>query len=394
MRAIVLEADWDPRPGYPVSEQEIATHKANMACGAWRNPRFSATILDDPSPGPGEVVIRVGACGVCGSDTHCYESDEDGYVIFSGPARLPVVPGHEYAGEVVALGAGVSSLAEGDLVTAEGMITCGTCDTCRQGNPNQCPNLEMVGFSTHGAYAEFIVVEARFCWKLDGVAARTQDSQRTLELGALVEPLACAYNGIFVAGRGMRPGAHVAVHGCGPIGLGAIALARTAGAATITAFDVVPERCAVALSCGADASFDPAALRAAGSSPAEAVLEATRGSGADLQLECAGAAGQTLPEIEQSFAPGGQMIYLGRTGERAPVMLDVLVSNAASIVGSRGHAGHGCFPRIIRLLEQDRLVVEPMITARRPFDEALSAVEQSCLRTDGKILLVFASPGD
>ena len=247
----------------------------------------------------------------------------------------------------------------------------------------------MVGVSQHGAYAEYVVIEARFCWKLDGVAERTGDVQRTLELGALVEPLGCAYNGIFVAGRGMRPGAHVAIHGCGPIGLSAIALARAAGAATITAFDIVPERLAVALACGADQALNPHDLAASGHSPSQAVLEASRGQGADLQVECAGAAHQTLPEIERSFAPGGQMIYLGRTGERAPVMLDVLVSGAASIAGSRGHAGQGCFPRIIRLLEQDRLPIDPMITTRRPFDEALDAVEQSCSRTDGKILLVF-----
>ncbi len=389
MKAILLDADWDPRPDYPLTEAESASRLARMASATWRNPRFIETTLDDPTPGPGEVVVRVGACGVCGSDTHCYESDEEGYVIFSGPARLPVVPGHEYAGEVVAVGTDVHQLVPGDLVTAEGMLYCGRCAICREGRPNQCPNLHMVGFSSHGAYAEYITVEERFCWKLGGLAEKTGDVQRTLELGALVEPLACAYNGMFVAGRGMRPGAHVAVYGCGPIGLSAIALARTAGAATITAFDIVQARCDVALSCGADSAHNPIELSANGTSPTEIVLQATRGAGADLQVECAGAALTTLPEIERCFAPGGTMIYLGRTGERAPVMLDILVSGAASIVGSRGHAGQGCFPRIIRLLEENRLPIAPMITARRPFSEALEALEQSCNRIDGKILLVY-----
>ena len=187
----------------------------------------------------------------------------------------------------------------------------------------------------------------------------------------------------------MRPGDHVAVYGCGPIGLGAIALARAAGAASVTAFDVSDERIALARSCGADAAFNSRALELAGSSPAEQLLEVTRGQGADIQVEAAGAALHTMPEIERSFAPGGKMIYLGRTGEKVPVMLDVLVSGAARIVGSRGHAGMGCFPRIIRLLEQGLLPVEPMITARRPFSEALGALEQSCSRTDGKILLTY-----
>lgn len=83
------------------------------------------------------------------------------------------------------------------------------------------------------------------------------------------------------------------------------------------------------------------------------------------------------------------MIYLGRTGERAPVMLDVLVTGAASIAGSRGHVGMGCFPRVIRLLERQALPIEPMITSRRPFAEFFGAIEQSCDRTDGKILLVY-----
>ena len=389
MRAILLEADWEPRGDYAVTPEEAQSRKARMASQVWRNPRFASAVVDDPEPGPGEVIVQVKRCGVCGSDTHCYETDEDGYVIFSGPVQLPVIPGHEYSGVVVAVGAGVRELEAGDLVAAEGMLHCGVCSACRTGQPNQCPHLDMVGFSSPGAYADLIRVEERFCWKLNQLAESEGSADRALELGALVEPISCSYNGIFVAAEGMRPGDHVAVYGCGPIGLGAIALARAAGAASFTAFDVSDERIALARSCGADAAFNSRALELAGSSPAEQLLEVTRGQGADIQVEAAGAALHTMPEIERSFAPGGKMIYLGRTGEKVPVMLDVLVSGAARIVGSRGHAGMGCFPRIIRLLEQGLLPVEPMITARRPFSEALGALEQSCSRTDGKILLTY-----
>ncbi|MCP4809245.1 MAG: alcohol dehydrogenase catalytic domain-containing protein [Proteobacteria bacterium] len=383
MKAIVLEADWAPREGFAITDAERVARKATGSA-VWQNPRFAARSLDDPTPGHNEVVVQVRACGVCGSDTHCYETDEQGYIIFSGPVSLPVVPGHEYTGEVVAVGKGVRELAVGDLVAAEGMLNCGVCTVCRTGRPNQCPHLEMVGFSSPGAYAEYITVDERFCWKLDGLATALGSAQAALEIGALVEPISCSYNGIFVAGRGMRPGDHVAVYGAGPIGLGAIALARASGAASITAFDVSAERNALALACGADAAHDPRDV-----DPAEAVLEATRGLGADLQVEAAGAAVQTMPSIERSFAPGGQMIYLGRTGERAPVMLDVLVTGAASIAGSRGHVGMGCFPRVIRLLEREALPVQPMITSRRPFDDFFAAIEKSCERTDGKILLVY-----
>jgi scyllo-inosose 3-dehydrogenase len=187
----------------------------------------------------------------------------------------------------------------------------------------------------------------------------------------------------------MRPGDHVAVFGAGPIGLGAIALARAAGAATVSAFDIAPERLDVALACGADEAWDPRALVRDGSSPSDVIRRLSSGWGADVLVEAAGAALQTMPEIEKAFAPGGQMIYLGRTGERAPVMLDVLVTGAAGIVGSRGHVGMGCFPQIVRLMEHDRIAVEPMITSRRPFSEFHEALSQSCERVDGKIMLTY-----
>jgi len=389
MKAIVLEADWDPRPGYVPTPAEESSGKATMACHVWRNPRFASASLPDPTPGPTEVVIQVKACGVCGSDTHCYETDGDGYIIFSGPVKLPVVPGHEYTGEVVATGSKVRELAVGDLVACEGMLNCNVCEACRTGHPNQCPYLEMVGFSSPGAYAEFITSEERFCWKLNGIAEHLGDTQRALELGALVEPISCSFNGIFVAGGGMRPGDHVAVFGAGPIGLGAIALARAAGAASVIAFDVAEARLPVALACGADEAHNPATLAAAGSGPAEVLRRVTRGWGADILVEAAGAAVHTMPEIERSFAPGGKMIYLGRTGEHAPVMLDVLVSGAASIVGARGHNGMGCFPQVIRLLERGLIRAEPMITARMHFGETLAALEKSCARTDGKIMMYY-----
>ena len=389
MKVILLEADWDPRPSYPITPQEIESRKAIMASEVWRNPRYAEATVADPTPGHGEVVIKVRACGVCGSDTHCYETDPDGYIIFSGPVSLPVIPGHEYAGEVVTVGPGVRNLRIGDLVAAEGMLNCGVCESCRTGHPNQCPHLDMVGFSSPGAYAEYVKVEERFCWSLNGLAEEVGDAQKALELGALVEPISCPYNGIFVAAGGMRPGDHVAVFGAGPIGLGAIALARAAGAATIIAFDISAERNQLAIACGADEAHDPRALASTGTSPAEEIRRITKGWGADILVECAGAATQTMPEIEKSFAPGGKMVYLGRTGERVPVMLDVLVSGAATIVGARGHAGNGCFPQVIRLLEHGRIPVAPMITDRKPFSDFMSALHQSCARTDGKIMIHY-----
>ena len=383
MYALTLEAEWAPRPGYQPTPAELRSRKARMASAAYRHPKLVPGERPDPSPGPHEVLIAVQTVGVCGSDTHCYETDDEGYVIFSGPARFPEVLGHEYAGEIVAVGAEVRHLRPGMLVAAEGMLYCGVCEACRKGLFNQCPSLDMVGFSSPGAYADYIVAHEKHCWSVDGVAEHLGDRRAALERAALIEPTGCSYNGMFVVAGGLKPGSHVAVWGCGPIGLAAIALARVAGAATVAAFDVSPARVEVARRLGADVALD---LRD-GADAAEAVRELTRGWGADMVVEAAGAAVHTMPAIERALAPAGTVVYLGRTGERAPVMLDELVSGASRIVGARGHAGGGVFPNIIRLMERGLLDLSPMITTRMGLHEADAAVRRSATREDAKIML-------
>lgn len=386
MNAIVMSADWEPRAGYALTEREQQTGKATMASQVFRHPRFTPQVVPDPTPKPDEVLLKVRACGVCGSDTHCYEHDPEGYVLFSGPVRLPCIVGHEYTAEVIEVGSEIRNLRKGDLVAAEGMLYCGVCEACRIGRPNQCPHLDMVGFSSPGAYAEYVTAKERFLWKINGLADRFGDAQRACEVAALIEPIACSYNGMFVSAGGMKPGSHVAVFGLGPIGLGAVALARAAGAASVIGFETMPERCAVARAMGADLALDPRSC-----SPAEVIREHTDGWGADMIVEAAGAAVQTMPQIERAFAAGGKMVYLGRTGLRAPVLLDVLVTQAASISGARGHAGGGCFPNILRMMERGRIEVAPMITTRFPFSRAMDAVRKSTDRTDGKVMIDYTA---
>ncbi len=383
MKAVVMRADWEPRPDARLDETQLRTRKA-PANLVWRRPTFSWEEVGLPAPGVGEVLLRIRRCGVCGSDTHCYETDDAGYVLFSGPTRLPCVVGHEYSAEVVELGKGVQNLRVGDLVCAEGMLGCGVCEACRVGRPNQCPRLEMVGFSAPGAFAEYVVANERFLWNLAPLADRLGSAAAALELAALVEPIGCAFNGMFVSSTPAPPGGWVGVFGCGPIGLGAVALARAAGAAGIAAFDVVPERCALALELGADIALHPGEC-----DPADVLRTMSGGWGADMIVEAAGAAQLTMPFIERAFAPGGRMVYLGRTGQRAPVLLDVLVTQAAGIVGARGHVGGGCFPRILRLMERGRLPVRSMITCRLPFAHTLEALVQSTDRRNGKVLVDY-----
>lgn len=389
MKALLLEADWDPRPRYAVTEAERASGKATVASEVWRHPRLEVRVVDDPSPAPDEVVVEVRACGVCGSDTHCYETDPDGYILFSGPTRLPCVLGHEYAGRVVAAGRDVKELRVGDLVTAEGMLWCGLCDACRAGHVNQCRRLEMVGFSAPGAFASYISVRERYCWRIDDIAEAVGDADTACEIAALIEPAGCSYNGMFISAGGFKPGAYCVIHGAGPIGLGAILMARAGGASLVVVFDVSDARLELARTLGADHVFNSRTLAAQGRRPHELVRELTRGEGADIQVEAAGAATVTMPEIERCFAPAGKMVYLGRTGQTAPVFLDTLVSGANKIVGARGHAGYGVYPHIIRLVRSGQAPLHKMITSRFPFDRVLDAIVKSTDRLDGKVMVTF-----
>jgi threonine dehydrogenase-like Zn-dependent dehydrogenase len=227
-----------------------------------------------------------------------------------------------------------------------------------------------------------VATPARCCFPIDALAERLGDVQRACEIASLVEPGRLLVQRHLRRRWGMRPGAHVAVFGCGPIGLGAVALARAAGARPSPAFDEKPSRLRVATALGADRAM------ATGPGAADVLREVTGGWGIDLAIEAAGAASKTLPEIERSIAPRGTLLYLGRTGDRVPVTLDHFVTQAARIVGARGHAGGGVFPDLLRLLVADRLDLAPMITARLPLARGAQALERSRSREDAKILLV------
>lgn len=384
MRALVADADWRPRKTYSLSEEEKKRKRAIVGSQVWQNPRLEIKNVPTPNIAYDEVLIRVMSCGICGSDTHTYETDSEGYIIFSGLTKLPCILGHEFSGVVEKTGNKVAGLKKGDWVAVESVMWCGMCQSCRSGVPNQCRHVELMGLSSDGAFAELAVVSERYCWKINDLRDRYEEED-VFELGALIEPVGCSYNGMFVAGGGFNPGATVAIYGAGPIGLGAVAMARTAGASLIIAFDVAEERLKIAREMGADYTFNIKSMN--GFDPADKVMELTRGWGADIQVEAAGAAPQTIPQMEKSLSSQGKIIYLGRAATSTPMYLDVLVSGANKIIGARGHAGYGIFPYIIRLLASGKLNLEPMITTRYPFERVMDAIKSSSTRMDGKILV-------
>ncbi|HEY1127068.1 MAG TPA: alcohol dehydrogenase catalytic domain-containing protein, partial [Actinomycetota bacterium] len=168
--------------------------------------------LTTPKPGPGEVLIRVGAAGICGSDLELMQGTRPAAYV-----RYPVVPGHEWAGTVAQVGPGVSGLASGDPVVAEGFRSCGACDRCREGRTNLClAEYAETGFTHQGAFAELICVPARLVHRLPAGS--------DLEAAALLEPAACVAGGLLEAE--LRPGLRIAVIGAGTLGLLAVSLLR------------------------------------------------------------------------------------------------------------------------------------------------------------------------
>ena len=384
MKALVVDAEWKPRDNYQLSTIEEEQRRAFVGSQVWRNPSFNIKEVPTPDIRDDEVLIRVKTCGICGSDTHLYETDDDGYIIFSGLTKLPCVLGHEFSGVIEKAGSRVNHLKPGDKVAVESIMWCGSCETCRSGAPNQCSHVELLGLSSDGAFAEFAAVNERYCWKINDLSKIYKDDT-VFDLGSLIEPVGCAYNGMFISGGGFKPGSVVVVYGSGPIGLGAVVLARAAGASLVVAFDVNDERVKIAREMGADHAFNVNALN--GNNPADIVMELTRGAGADIQVEAAGAAPKTIPHMEKSLAANGKIIYLGRAVTSTAMDLDVLVSGANKVIGARGHAGYGIFPYIIKMLASGRLDIDKMITAKYPFDKVIDALEASTERVDGKILI-------
>lgn len=372
-----------PRKGYHLTEDEKVRKRAIIGSQVWRNPHFEIKNVPTPNIHGDEVLIKVKSCGICGSDTHLYETDEEGYIIFSGLTKLPCILGHEFSGIVEKIGNRVTTLKVGDKVSVESIMWCGVCPSCRSGNPNQCRNIELMGLSSDGAFAEYVAVNERYCWIINSLMD-VYSEEEIFDIGALIEPVGCAYNGIFIAGGGFKPGATVVVYGAGPIGLGAIELSKIAGASIIIAFDVIDERIKIAEDMGADYAFNINKLN--GCSPGDKVTDLTKGCGADIQIEAAGAAPYTIPEMEKSMAPNGKIIYLGRAATSTPVYLDILVSGANKIIGSRGHAG-GIYNNIIRLVTSGRLKIKNMITLHFSFKDILKAIEKSVDRSDGKIMV-------
>jgi threonine dehydrogenase-like Zn-dependent dehydrogenase len=382
MKGLVLDAKWDPRPGYAVSDWEKETGKAVTGSNIWRHPQLAVREWSDPKPGPKDVILEVQACGVCGSDMHFYETDKDDYILYPGLTKFPTILGHEFSGKVVEVGPETQLLKVGDMVTVEEMIWCGRCIPCRNGYPNHCTNLEEIGFTIPGAFANYIAVDEKFCWPINAIAGHFGDEAKAYEVGAMTEPTTVAYNGMFERAGGFRPGHYVSVFGAGPIGLAAIGLAKAAGAGIIAAFEISPARRELAAKVGADFVYDPLEVSAG-----EVLIELSKGEGFNFHVEAAGAPHLTIPEIEKALAINSKVVQIGRAAQKVPMYLEAFQVRRSQAYGAQGHSGHETFPNVIRLVAAGRLDLSPIVTARYGLDATVDAIAKSMERADGKILV-------
>ncbi len=387
MKALVLSAKWEPKKGLKLSEHERRTRNVYSSTDVWRHPKLKIEEIPRPEVGPKEVLIRVRACGVCGSDVHLSEAGENGYMLYSSMARCPVVIGHEYAGVVEAVGKEVRNFNEGDLAAVEGLFPCGECVNCKNGFPNHCAYIELPGFTVNGGFAEYFAAKERYLCKINDLVDVYGSEDKACEAGALVEPMGVAYNCMFVRGEGFPPGAYVTVYGAGPIGLGVIALARQAGASKIIAFEIKEKRMKLAQEMGADYVFNPFDLEKEGSSAPEKVLELTGGLGADAHIEASGNPERVIPWIQASMAVNGKIMAVGKAVGKVPTYLEGLQIKRAKFLASEGNVGHGIWQNVIRMMATGRIDVANIITKRYPLRKAIQAIKESAEGKEGKTLV-------
>lgn len=372
MRAVVLNADWDPKADFELGSKDIEGKLTYLGSKVWRNPKIEIVEKDEPIPGPTEVLIEVKACGICGSDVHMLQSDDDGYIFYPGLTAFPSTLGHEFAGVVVQAGEKAISkttgkpFQKGQAVCAEEMIWCSTCKPCADGYPNHCERLEELGFSTDGAYAKYIKVDSRYLWNIDHLED-LYGKRKMFELGSLVEPTSVAYNAVIERGGGIHPGENVVILGGGPIGAAACAILKRQGAASVILSEPSASRREMALSMGATHAINPLEVNAA-----EAVLDITNGYGAGIILEATGLPGIVWPDVEKIIWEGKALnttiVVVARADDRIPLNGEVLQVRRANVVGSQGHSGHGTFPNVINCMASG-MDVSPLITKRIKLDD-------------------------
>jgi len=326
----------------------------------------------DPQPAAGEVLVRVRACGICGSDIHGWDGS-------TGRRRPPLIMGHEAAGEIAAVGPQVEGWKTGERVTFDSTISCGQCAYCRAGQVNLCDHRRVLGvapaeYRQHGAFAEYVVLPARILYRLPAGLSFAH--------AAMVEPVSIAIHA--VQRVLLAPADTAVVVGSGLIGLFVVQALRWAGAKRIIAVDLDPKRLALARELGATDTLQSDACDV----PAE-IARLTGGTGANLAFEVVG----ITPTLQLALAclrRGGSAVLVGNLAPRTDFPLQAVVTRELSLFGSCASAGE--YPLCLDLIARGVIRVEPMISAVAPLAEGAEWFRRLSARDGGHYMKVILQP--
>ncbi len=319
-----------------------------------------------PRPGPHEVLIKMKACGVCGSDIHYYSQGRTGPFV----VKEPLVLGHECAGEVAAVGGEVTTLAPGDRVAIEPGIPCRRCAHCFSGRYNLCRDLFFMATPPdHGAFREYVTWPADFCYKLP--------ENVSCEVGATVEPLAVGLHGVRQVG--LEAGESVVVLGAGPIGLVSVGAAAAYGAGRIVAVDMIDARLDFARRMGATETVN------AGKEDVAQVL----GESADVVLDCVGSR-KTVEQGVTLARAGARICWIGMADDRIEVPL--VAAQAKELRFETVWRYANVFQKGVDLLASGRLNTEPMITHRFEFPDVAEALRFTAENPDKTLKVMVTFP--
>jgi len=327
--------------------------------------------LPTPTPGLGELLVRVAACGICGSDVHGYDGS-------TGRRIPPLVMGHEAAGVVAGIGSGVEGFREGDRVTFDSTIYCGECGFCRRGEVNLCDNRQVLGVSCGdyrraGAFAEFVVIPARIAYHLP--------ENLSFAEAAMLEAVAVALHAISLVPIAADSSALVV--GAGTIGLLLQQGLRAAGCSRVFVTDPDPTRLALSEELGSTA-----VLRS-GPELIEKVLQLTGGIGVEVAIEAVG----ITPAIHSAIdcvRKGGSVVLVGNVAPEVTIPLQKVVSRQIRLQGSCASAGE--YPRAIDLMSKGKINVKPLISAIAPLTDGPRWFERLYAR-EPNLMKVVLAPG-
>ncbi|HEY4330513.1 MAG TPA: galactitol-1-phosphate 5-dehydrogenase [Phycisphaerae bacterium] len=331
--------------------------------------KLELTDMPTPSIGSDDLLVRVKACGICGSDVH-------GYDLSTGRRIPPIVMGHEAAGTVEAIGSNVRNFSAGDRITFDSMISCGTCHFCRTGAINLCDNRRVLGVSCgdyrrHGCFAEYVSIPQHIAYKLPG--------DLSFEHAATVEAVSIA---VHAAARAPALlGRSVVVVGAGMIGQLTLQTARAAGCGTLIILDLDDTRLQRTKAFGADH-----ALRADAPDIVPQIIALTNGRGADVVFEAVGSNAPIQTAIA-SARKGGSVVLIGNTSPNVQLPLQSIVTREITLLGTCGSSGE--YPACLDLMARGKINVKSLITAQASLDQGPSWFERLYAHEPGLMKVIL-----